>query len=113
MRAPRRGKVESRRDVTEGIDLFDALNACAAFAERKSHNWRCRAPRRAHNPSTDIRREKRKIRRFAVSGVISFANRDIRGRCLPGDGKWMGLEFAGGLFGTGLYWLEIVIRVNY
>ena len=24
----------------------------------------------------------------------------------------MELEFAGGLFGTGLYWLEIVIRVN-
>ena len=38
MRAPRRGKVESRRDVTEGIALFDALNECAAFAERKSHN---------------------------------------------------------------------------
>ena len=38
MRAPRRGKVESRRDVTEGIVLFDALNAYAAFAERKSHN---------------------------------------------------------------------------
>ena len=33
-------------------------------------------------------------------------------RCLPGDGKWMELEFAGGLFQTGLDWLEIVICVK-
>ena len=37
-RAPRRRTVESRRDVTEGIVLFDALNARAAFLERKNHN---------------------------------------------------------------------------
>ena len=36
----------------------------------------------------------------------------IRGRCLPGDGKWMELEFAGGLFETGLDWLEIVVSVK-
>ena len=33
--------------------------------------------------------------------------------CLPGDGKWMELEFAGGLFGTGLDRLETVISLNY
>ena len=37
-RAPRRGTVESRRDVTERIVLFDALNARADFMERKNHN---------------------------------------------------------------------------
>ena len=38
----------------------------------------------------------------------------IRGRCLPGDGKRMELEFAGGLFGTGLSDRpETVIRVEY
>ena len=42
------------------------------------------------------------------SALASF----IRGRAsLPGDGKWMELEFAGGLFGTGLDWLEIVISL--
>ena len=38
----------------------------------------------------------------------------IRGKCLPGDGKKMELEFAGGLFGTGLLDRpETVIRVDY
>ena len=36
----------------------------------------------------------------------------IRGRCLPGDGKWMELEFAGGLFETGLNGLKNVISVK-
>jgi len=34
----------------------------------------------------------------------------IRCRC-PGSGKWMELEFAGGLFGTSLIGLEIVIKI--
>ena len=34
-------------------------------------------------------------------------------RCPLGDGKWMELEFAGGLFGTGLDRLETVISVSY
>ena len=43
------------------------------------------------------------------SALASF----IRGRAsLPGDGKWMELEFAGGLFETGLNGLKNVISVK-
>ena len=51
------------------------------------------------------------VRSFVRS--LRFVHSFIRCRCLLGDGKWMELEFAGGLFGTSLDGLENVIRVNY
>ena len=46
--------------------------------------------------------------------IIIYIVIKIRGRCLPGDGKRMELEFAGGLFGTRLLDRpETVIRVEY
>ena len=46
-----------------------------------------------------------------VQLTVAKNNPLYEGRCLPGDGKWMELEFAGRLFGNGLDWLEIVISV--
>jgi len=46
-------------------------------------------------------------------GISRVSSQPYYLRCLPGDGKWMVLEFAVGLFGTGLDSLETVISVNY
>ena len=50
---------------------------------------------------------------LSIPGSIDCCQNNplYEGRCLPGDGKWMELEFAGRLFGNGLDWLEIVICV--
>ena len=61
------------------------------YSQKKSESWR---------------------RGYSTVPNITFIN--IRGKCLPGDWKRIKSGFAGGLFGTSrLYWLEIVIRVNY